>query len=106
MSLLYWGVQDWTQHSRCALTNAKQRRVMSLDLMETLLLMQPHLLLVEAPTFPLADPFQPSSSCSSEGMGFIQPYSEKAEGELYCCLQLPDERVQRRWSQILPRDTR
>lgn len=30
----------------------------------------------------MADPFQSSSSCSSEGMAFIQPYSEKSEEEL------------------------
>lgn len=51
------------------------------------------LLLVAASAFPLADPFQLSSSCSSAGMGFIQPHPEKAEGELHCCLQLSDERV-------------
>jgi len=41
MSLLHWGAQNWTPHSRCGLTSAEQRgRISSLNLLATILLMQ------------------------------------------------------------------
>ena len=44
MSLLCWGLQSWTQDSRWDLTRAEQRRrIPSLDLLATLLLMQPRI---------------------------------------------------------------
>jgi len=46
MSLLYWGAQSWTQHSRCALTSAEGRgRIRSCSLLATLILMQPRVVL-------------------------------------------------------------
>lgn len=43
-SLLYWGVQDWTQHSRSGLTSAEQiGRIISFNLLATPLLMQPRI---------------------------------------------------------------
>jgi len=42
ISVLYWGAQRWTQHSRCGLSHAGQsRRITSLDLLATLLVLQP-----------------------------------------------------------------
>lgn len=42
--LFYWGAQNWTQHSRCGLPSSEQRgRIPSLDLLVTLLLMQPRI---------------------------------------------------------------
>lgn len=42
MSLMYWGAQNWTQHSRCGLTNDEQSgRNTSLDLLVKLSLIQP-----------------------------------------------------------------
>lgn len=39
-SLLQWGVQSWTRHSRCSLTSAEQRqRTMSLHLLAVVFLM-------------------------------------------------------------------
>jgi len=35
MSALYWGAQNWTQHSRCGLTSVEQEgRIISLDLQQ------------------------------------------------------------------------
>lgn len=43
-SLLYWGVQNWTQHFRWDLTNAEQREgIISLDLLVIFCLMQPRI---------------------------------------------------------------
>ena len=40
--VLHWGAQNWTQHSRCALTSARERgRIAPLGLLPTLLLTQP-----------------------------------------------------------------
>lgn len=42
MSLLYWGAQNWMQHSRFGLTHPEwKERIISLDLLVILLLMQP-----------------------------------------------------------------
>jgi len=42
MSSLYWGAPRWTLHSRCALSSSEPRgRTTSLDLLATLLLVQP-----------------------------------------------------------------
>jgi len=44
MSLWYWEAQNVTQHSSCGLTSAERRgRITLLDLMATLLLMQPRI---------------------------------------------------------------
>lgn len=41
-SLLYWGIQNWMQYSRCGLTSAEEmKRTFSLYLLEILGLMQP-----------------------------------------------------------------
>ena len=46
MFLLYWGAQNWTQHSRCGLPSAEQRgRITSRHLLTILCLMQPRILL-------------------------------------------------------------
>ena len=48
MSPLYWKAQNWTQYSRCGLIGAEERgRITSLDLLATVLPMQPSRLLVE-----------------------------------------------------------
>lgn len=42
LSLLSWGAQNWTQHSRCGLTRSEWRgRITSLELLATLFLMNP-----------------------------------------------------------------
>lgn len=46
LPLLYWGGQNWAQHSKCGLTCAKQRgRIASLGLLATLLLTQLRMLM-------------------------------------------------------------
>lgn len=61
--LLYWGIQNWTQHTRCSLTRAeKRRRITSLELLATLCLMQ-----LRMPSALLAVcRFMPSPSCLAE----------------------------------------
>lgn len=44
-----------------------------LDLLVTLFLVQPRIMLVKSLTFALADPSQPYSRCDYEGMECIQP---------------------------------
>lgn len=45
MSLLHWGAQNWTQHSKCVSPVLNKREVSPLDLLAVLCLMQPRMLL-------------------------------------------------------------